>query len=761
HLEEGQEVCQGLKLGEIGSTGNSTGPHLHFQFEICGTSQSIPIAFTDGNGVPKCEKYTDIYNSYGNYTALLLNNGYRESCDRRSTDPYNGGELPKGGWVYGGDRGLDRCPFKPACEREKGHVFADVYEMDILTAKAAAYLYGECAVDGRQNNKFEPRANITKAEALKIPMYLFGILDQCKYTLGENFADVSADDWFYAVTVCALEKDIVSVADFFYPNSDVSFVQASKMVVGSAAKAQALALKVPEYGHFENISRDHWAYKYVETLYYYGAISENQLSYDPDISITRGEFALMVAKMSSCFCENVVCADGYYCDQKNYACSSLNPDTSTDIGGGDDPVDGDEPVCEPMHCGQLEVECGNHDDGCGGIAYCGGCGGLDYCDEQGLCQNVPCDPLTCEELNYQCGAHSDHCGSVLICGDCEDENAVCSAGRCVIPPCEPASCEQLGLECGVTGDGCADSLDCGTCLEGSSCENGHCELIPVCVPQTCAELSTECGYRYNGCGIDLHCGTCPSDKYCDGGHCKNVPCNPHTCGDLGVECGSASDGCGELLSCGGCADGSDCQSGSCVEIPVCDPLNCYQLGYQCGVHDNGCGDPVNCGTCGQNLCGDDGLCIADSNPDPPDEKCELCPDYAECVGGMCDMGDWICDPGEGYPFRIWGEGARMELAMSDGPNLYLNMWLPVEGGVDVVFDCRDLPAAALIHGRPNSSIYIMIPEYSDVPDFADWFPWGNELTIDPWGNDYNVYRAGSTGWIDDSEWQILFRFPAP
>jgi murein DD-endopeptidase MepM/ murein hydrolase activator NlpD len=47
-VKEGDVVQRGHKIGEVGSTGRSTGPHLHFEVRYRGTAQN-PSKFLVSN----------------------------------------------------------------------------------------------------------------------------------------------------------------------------------------------------------------------------------------------------------------------------------------------------------------------------------------------------------------------------------------------------------------------------------------------------------------------------------------------------------------------------------------------------------------------------------------------------------------------------------------------------------------------------------------------------------------------------------------
>lgn len=342
-VEKNDDVCQGLVIGEIGNTGNSSGPHLHFQFEDCETHKPLERMFTDGNGIPECTIGDDVFDENGDYNFLILSNDLLYNCEDSDSGNPNLGN----GWVFSSCGTFDMCPLGPNCGRNYGSGLKDINSMDIRTRQAVEYLWSECAVDGKSDGKYHHSDSITRAEALKVPMYLYGLMQDC----GENepFSDVNQDDWFYTVVACASEKDLISANPNFRPNDQVTFAEAAKILVESAAYAEVIEMKFPIVGNFPHIQNSHWAYQYVETLLYYGGINDPR-EYYPDQEVSRGEFAVMVASLSPCFCGNIVCEDGCECSQKNFAC--MDPDDNSSGTGGEIPEDDD------MNSG-IQISC-NH-----------------------------------------------------------------------------------------------------------------------------------------------------------------------------------------------------------------------------------------------------------------------------------------------------------------------------------------------------------------------------------------------------------------
>jgi peptidase M23-like protein/S-layer family protein len=328
-VSEGDYVCQGLILGGIGNTGGSSdGFHLHFQFEDCSTGEGIEMGFDDGNGVPTCTRGDDVYDSDGDYDFLILSNDMHEEC---GDDPFGDGELPEGGWLEAECGDLSGCPLIPNCGRISDHHFGDHAAMNERTGEAVTYLYSECAVDGKDDGKFYPFEHITRAEALKIPLFLFGLMRDCGDD--EFFDDVDADDWFFEVVNCAVSKGLVdSSDDYLYPNERASFAEAAKFAVKSAANAGVIRIVDSDEEHFRYFPSSHWAYPYVETLYAYGAVTEELLDWGPDDYLLRQQFAIMVASLSPCFCPNIICESGCECSQEMMAC--IDPDDEEPGTGG-------------------------------------------------------------------------------------------------------------------------------------------------------------------------------------------------------------------------------------------------------------------------------------------------------------------------------------------------------------------------------------------------------------------------------------------
>lgn len=707
HLKKGDTVCQGLILGKIGNTGNSEGEHLHFQFENCKTKISIPMEFDDGNGLPICTQGADRFDNYGNYTFLKLTNKEKSSCgkpevpdepDEKEEPKEEQPKLDESGWKKMECGSFSGCPLVKDCDRQAFHIFADSGEMSFEMMQAASYLWGECAVEGKKDGGFHPDDKITRAEALKIPMYLFERLKSCKKNQALKFGDVQKDDWYYEVIACAVELGIANgIEDKFLPNNEVTVEEAAKFAVAAAVSDGVIKLKKPANGHFKYFDKDQWAFPYMETIYHYGGIDGDTDDYKPGQKITRGQFALMVSALSPCYCGNVVCEAGCACDQVNFACSDPSK-IGEGSGGGDDDEEIDEEEeeineeiekddehnvvdeeagpdlgvscelnSEKSDCEDLVVKCEVENKGdevfklYNLVMHLVGtdakvCKITDDNQKSGVSyQKIEPQEkkkvnsyyhLSCSEMpkskkiSMIFDVVEKISGGTQVYEDILETALDISSiyGKCAVKTCVPAC---SGKNCG--SDGCGG--DCGTCIGGMVCNSGKCENPEEeidlseeekCTPKTCSGLKKSCGSYSDGCGKQLSCGSCSGGEVCQDGKCVST-CKPKSCSEMKMSCGSYSDGCGGQVNCGGCSGGQYCVNGSCQS--VCETTTCSTIGKNCGWHSDGCGELMNCGNCPSGQICQDGFCKTSCKPMDCSDLGSECGVHNNGCGGTVNCGN--------------------------------------------------------------------------------------------------------------------------
>ena len=144
-------------------------------------------------------------------------------------------------------------------------------------------------------------------------------MDQC--------ADIDSpegEEWYFQVVACAVKHGLLSdLSGYFSANAEASLAEASHYLVAAGIKAGKLDLnELNSKSHFKYIPKGHWASEYVEKVRQLGGFFNKEvLYYDSDQSISRGEFVVMAAALSPCWCRSISCAQGCSCNQQSYGCT--------------------------------------------------------------------------------------------------------------------------------------------------------------------------------------------------------------------------------------------------------------------------------------------------------------------------------------------------------------------------------------------------------------------------------------------------------
>jgi hypothetical protein len=624
HLSEGQEVCQGFVVGTIGSSGFSTGPHLHFQFQHCDSRVGFAKGFTDGNGVPKCTSGEDRYDDSGRYSFLRLNNQPRQSCDGAReveddraaggrSEPFNGGGIQNQGWAAAECGELPRCPMNDDCRQGFDAEVSDLRGLDSRVRAAANYLWGECALEGRFDGQLAPREPVTRTEALKIVLTAYGLMRGCRGSV--PFDDVDREEWFYDVVACGVDRQIISTdSRLFRPYDNANFAEAAKMAVEAMRKKRRVRMADARNVHFPRIAHGHWSIPYLETLYNYGALTESSLTHAADDSVERQEFLVMAAGLSPCFCGSVECDSGCQCDQNALACEGegrvveAEEEPEADVAGDPEPEDepeefeannGGDPDAGPEEEEEPEYVPRERNFVLEGVELETECHYVDY--KTDCFDDTPQLYVRCEVTMHSDEVIEMHDYLMEIVdeedfGDCVVTDARKTQVDYGAEPIEPGVTIVIGghyeLLCtAVPHDGLLDVaftlvqrvggvnlLYDGRFLGTVAIDDQpfeHCEEHEEreCQELPCDMLPFECGNYYDSCNIERFCGMCPEGMLCNRNFCEAVEevpeerrqCQPLTCFRANYSCGLTPDRCGDTLDCGSCERGFSCVEHNCEE----------------------------------------------------------------------------------------------------------------------------------------------------------------------------------------------------
>jgi uncharacterized YkwD family protein len=144
-------------------------------------------------------------------------------------------------------------------------------------------------INGYPDGTFKPNQYVTRAQTAIIIGKAMQI--DTKYRPNPGFIDVKSKDAAYPYIAALVERGIFSKGKKFNPNNPLTREQLAKILV------EAFALQGTTKTEFKDVPKNHWAYKYINTLVATGITTgKTSNKFDPTGKVTRAQMAVFVKR---------------------------------------------------------------------------------------------------------------------------------------------------------------------------------------------------------------------------------------------------------------------------------------------------------------------------------------------------------------------------------------------------------------------------------------------------------------------------------
>lgn len=294
-VSEGQTVEEGDEIGKTGSTGQSTGEHLHFQIDTgdapfhpywpftFAEAQQLGLGFFEavnrGLGIEKARKYT--VNPLV-FLARAKQNGGATPISKPATTVTQPTNVQASTTVA--EKKI-AASVTPASKPAVAAVFSDV-SPNHPYYQAITYVKSKNIVQG-QNGKFSPDAPITRAEILKMGFVASG--KKLSSDTKSYFPDVPARHPLITYINTARETNIVGgyPNGYFYPNNAVTRAEGLKMLL----RMFGTALEKVDGPVYVDVGLKDWCAPYVLWSRNNEVLQPKGLNFGPNTPLTRAEVA--------------------------------------------------------------------------------------------------------------------------------------------------------------------------------------------------------------------------------------------------------------------------------------------------------------------------------------------------------------------------------------------------------------------------------------------------------------------------------------